>query len=157
MKSKSERKEGLWRRLRRGRESRGRFVDSHIAKAIAFQIRAMRMRAGWSQQELAEACGMTQNQISRLESSDYGRPSITTLKRIAKAFDVALIVRFAPFSELVDWTADLAAETLDVKNFSSDEIDSTPGDKTPEVPMRPVPRAVMPPRKSARPDTVRSR
>ncbi len=100
---------------------------------------------------------MTQNQISRLESSDYGRPSITTLKRIAKAFDVALIVRFAPFSELVDWTADLAAETLDVKNFSSDEIDSTPGDKTPEVPMRPVPRAVMPPRKSARPDTVRSR
>lgn len=48
---------------------------------------------------------MNQNAISRLENPNYGKPTITTLKRIATAFDVALVVRFVPISQLVDWVS----------------------------------------------------
>jgi hypothetical protein len=48
---------------------------------------------------------MTQHAISRLESQGYGKPTLTTLKRLAAAMDVGLIVRFVPFSELVDWVS----------------------------------------------------
>src|SRR5947209_2995232 len=75
----------LLQRLNRGRDARARFVESHLDKGIAFQLRALRDREEWSQQELAEKVGMTQNAISRLESSSYGKPTITTLKRLASA------------------------------------------------------------------------
>ena len=41
--------------------------------------------------------------ISRYENPDYGKYSISTLLELAAAFDVALAVRFVPFSELVEW------------------------------------------------------
>jgi transcriptional regulator with XRE-family HTH domain len=63
----------------------------------------MREREGWTQIELGDEVKMNQNSISRLENPFYGKHTITTLKRLARAFDVALVVRFAPFSELVDW------------------------------------------------------
>jgi transcriptional regulator with XRE-family HTH domain len=65
----------------------------------------MRERDGLTQEELAEKVGMNQNAIHRLENPNYGKPTITTLKRIAAAFDVALIVRFVPYSQLVDWVS----------------------------------------------------
>jgi transcriptional regulator with XRE-family HTH domain len=71
---------------------------------------------------------MNQNAISRLESVSYGKPTITTLKRLAAALDVALIVRFVPFSELVDWVSEtprtingLTTESLAVANFEIEE------------------------------------
>jgi transcriptional regulator with XRE-family HTH domain len=66
-----------------------------------YQIRAIRDHQELSQEKLAEMVGMNQNAISRLESPDRGRPTITTLKRLAKAFDVGLVVAFVPFSQLV--------------------------------------------------------
>jgi len=56
-----------------------------------------------SQADLACAAGMTQNNLSRLESPDYGKQTISSLKRIAEALDVALVVRFVPFSQYIDW------------------------------------------------------
>jgi transcriptional regulator with XRE-family HTH domain len=82
-----------------------RFVDSNVSKAIAFQTRAMREKEGWSQQALAEKIGSNQNAVYRAENPNYGKQTITTLKKIAGAFDVALIVRFVPFSELTDWVS----------------------------------------------------
>lgn len=49
--------------------------------------------------------GMNQNAISRLESPERGRPTITTLKRLAEAFDVALVVHFVPFSQHLKWVS----------------------------------------------------
>lgn len=48
---------------------------------------------------------MNQNAISRLESLDYGKPTLTTLKRLAAAMDVGLTVRLMPFSEMIDWVS----------------------------------------------------
>jgi transcriptional regulator with XRE-family HTH domain len=92
-------------RLKRGKRVRQQFVESNLSKGIAHQIRATRDKAGWSQERLAKEVGMNQNAISRLESSDYGRPTITTLKRVAASLDVGLVVRFVPFSEMIDWVS----------------------------------------------------
>ena len=121
-------REGLWSRLRRGPEARIRFVESHLSKNLAFQIRAMRDREGWSQQELAEKLGMNQNAISRIENPGYGKQTLTTLKRVASVFDVCLAVRFVPFTEMVDWVTGtphlnrgLRTENLAVPTFAMEE------------------------------------
>jgi hypothetical protein len=45
-----------------------------------------------------------QNNVSaRLENPNYGKHSLTTLKRIAATCDVALVVWFIPFGRLLDW------------------------------------------------------
>jgi transcriptional regulator with XRE-family HTH domain len=78
-------------------------VDAHIRNGVAFQIRAMRRERKWRQEDLANAIGSKPTQITRIENPNYGSHTIATLRRIAAAFDVALIVRFAPLSELVRW------------------------------------------------------
>jgi transcriptional regulator with XRE-family HTH domain len=101
----SSSRRSLIQRLKRGPQVRARFVESNISKALAFQIRSLRDQAGWSQQSLAEKIGSNQNAVYRAENPNYGKQTITTLKKIAAAFDVALVVRFVPFSELVDWVS----------------------------------------------------
>ncbi|MGH9682224.1 MAG: helix-turn-helix domain-containing protein [Candidatus Acidiferrales bacterium] len=121
-------KMSLIRRLRRGREARAQFVSSHLDKTIAFQLRAIRDEQNLSQEKLAEMVGMNQNAISRLESEWYGKPTIRTLKRLAAALDVALVVRFVPFGQLVDWVSGtpfvdegLSTDSLAVPNFEEEE------------------------------------
>lgn len=46
---------------------------------------------------------MTPNNLSRLEDPDYGKHTLRSLKRIAEALDVGLVVRFVPFSQYIDW------------------------------------------------------
>ncbi len=75
-------------------------MESHVNKTVAFQIRSL--RGDLTQEQMTEKVGMNQNAISRLENPYYGKATITTLKRIATAFDVGLIVQFVPFSELVN-------------------------------------------------------
>lgn len=78
-------------------------VSSNLDKGIAFQIRATRSARGWTQSQLAKETGMTPNNVSRIESEDYGKQTLTSLKRVAEALDVALVVRFVPFSQYIDW------------------------------------------------------
>jgi len=63
---------------------------------IAGQIYDMRTRAGLSQAELAERVGTTQSVISRLEDADYEGHSLNMLRRIARALNCRLEVRFVP-------------------------------------------------------------
>ena len=78
---------------------------------------------------------MNQNMIYRLENPSYGRATISTLKRIAAVFDVALVVRFVPFSQLIDWVTGtpfedkgLSPEALAVPGFSDVRLGSIPQD-----------------------------
>ena len=71
---------------------------------------------------------MPQNAISRLESPDYGRPTLTTLRRLATALDVGLVVHFVPFSQLIDWVSGtprvdrgLSTGSLAVPSFEEEE------------------------------------
>jgi transcriptional regulator with XRE-family HTH domain len=131
----SNSRNSLIQRLRRGKAARAKFVESNVSKAIAFQTRALRDKEGWSQQSLAEKIGSNQNAIYRAENPNYGKQTITTLKKIAAAFDVALVVRFVRFSELIDWVSNtprivegLDASALAVATFNVEEEAGVFGD-----------------------------
>jgi transcriptional regulator with XRE-family HTH domain len=98
-------RESLIRRLNRGREARAKFVESHLNKSVAFQIRALRDREGWTQVDFAKKLGIehANNVSARLENPEYGKHTLRTLKNIAATCDVGLVVWFVPFSRLVDW------------------------------------------------------
>lgn len=105
------------------KDYRDALVSAEISKRLAAQIRMMRVdpTRNWSQAELgARAGGIAQETISVLESPHYGRYSLQTLKRLASAYDVALIVSFAPFSELVDRIINLTPEALAVPSAAHD-------------------------------------
>jgi transcriptional regulator with XRE-family HTH domain len=118
----------LLNRVRRSKESRKRLVDSNLSKGIAYQIKAMRDAQNITQADLARESGMTPNNLSRLESPDYGKQTISSLKRIADALDVAIVVRFVPFSQYIDWLSGttrfdegLTAKALAVPSFNEEE------------------------------------
>lgn len=101
-------KKGLIERIRRGKKARANLVSSNLDKGIAFQIRAIRDEQGLTQANLAREVGMTQNNLSRLEDETYGKHTLNSLKRIAEALDVALVVRLVPFSQYIDWLSGTA-------------------------------------------------
>ena len=103
------------------KEYRTAFVDAMIRTGIAFQIKALRKREPWSQKELGENVNTPQNVISRYENPDYGGFTLKTLQRLASAFDVALIVKFATFGELIRLTEDRSPEVLAVSSFSKEQ------------------------------------
>lgn len=113
-------KQELWESLQ-DKGARDAFAASHLSNNIGAQIFSMREARGWSQEKLADEVGMAQPRISLLEGG-YERYSLTTLKRIASTFDVAVVVRFVPFSELVDWVGDLSEERLAPVEFANDNL-----------------------------------
>ena len=96
------------------------YLAAHIKELLANQIRLTREQRGWTQAQLGERAGMAQERISLLEDADYKGMTLKTLRRLAEAFDSALIVRFAPFSELLEWVEQLGPEQLVVPEFEHD-------------------------------------
>lgn len=90
----------------KNKEFRKYFATDTIG--IAFQMRAMRFMRKWTQKELSRRSGIAQSRISLFEGPSYENYSVATLKKLANAFDVALIVRFAPISELIEYNAELS-------------------------------------------------
>jgi transcriptional regulator with XRE-family HTH domain len=104
----------------RNRKYREGFVSSHLASNIAAQISLMRAGRSLSQDELAELAGMKQSRISLMENPSYEGFNINTLRRLAAALDVALIVRFVPYGELLGWAINLDEEQLNPASFDHD-------------------------------------
>lgn len=105
----------------KSKKYREAFVREHITQGIAFQIRATREERGWSQNELGAKAEMKQVLISRYEDPDYGKYTLRTLMKLANAFDVALVVRFAPFDQLAGWVSEMTSADLAVPRFDQDE------------------------------------
>lgn len=103
------------------KDYRDAFVDESVKTGIAFQTRALRLNEGWSQKELGEKAGKPQNVISRIEDPDYGNFTIRTLLDLASAFDVALLVRFVSFGQLMQQLKDVSPEALAVPNFKKEQ------------------------------------
>ncbi|MFT4036838.1 MAG: helix-turn-helix transcriptional regulator [Thermomicrobiales bacterium] len=103
------------------REYRELFVAEEIATGLPMQVLAMRRDRGWSQDELARRAGVSLETIQQLEQLDSGASfPVDLLQRLAAAFDVALVVRFEPYSRLVDWAANLAPTDMAVPAFDDD-------------------------------------
>jgi transcriptional regulator with XRE-family HTH domain len=129
------------------REYRDAYVAATVRNGVAFQIRAMRESRGWDQKKLATKMGNENLQpiVSRYENPDYGRFTVSSLLDLAKAFDVGLVVRFAPFSELINRDEELSAISLDVASYAKEQLAApiTPG--AVQLPLAGVVRAIGPP------------
>ncbi len=58
--------------------------------SLSDYIREMRKRKDWSQRDLATASGISNAEISRIESGKRKEPSPSVLKAISKALDVSM-------------------------------------------------------------------
>ena len=54
------------------------------------KVLALRKKAGWSQQKLAEKAGLSYNMITKIEQGVAKQPTIQTVMKIAKAFHISL-------------------------------------------------------------------
>ena len=63
------------------------------AYELGVLVRESRITAGITQTELAQRTGMSQPAIARLESGGT-EPTIATLRRVANALDIELVVEF---------------------------------------------------------------
>ena len=127
--STSSVREQLIESLKTSKEYRHSFVEEKIRTGLAAQIKAIREQrdGGLTQTRFAEMLGKSQSWVARLEDPNEAPPTLSTLLQVAYAFDVDLEVRFAPFSELVDWLSGaphwipgLSSETLAVEDFQHD-------------------------------------
>ena len=104
------------------KEYREALAIEHVNTTLAIQIRKMRESKPWRQSDLANRLGKHQETISQWENPDYGRHSITTLKALASTFDVALLVKFIPFSELVEDMVNLSETRLSPPSFGEEQF-----------------------------------
>lgn len=100
---------------------RNLFIAGEIKRTIPFQMRALRGARGMSQADLATAAETQQSVISRIENRGAANLSIKTLLKLAEVFDVALVVRFEPIDNLIDWVDRLSPDVMS-PNTSEDVI-----------------------------------
>lgn len=116
-----KRKQRLLEALK-NKEYRDEYISAGVDVGIAFQIRALRKQQKpkpWTQTELANRAKMKQPRIHELEDPSKS-PTLSTLKALANAFEVGLLVKFVPISELVKHELNLSSDSLDVLSFEQD-------------------------------------
>ncbi len=116
---------GFLGRLRREFQDRGyrhAYIDDFLNASIATQIKALRERIGVTQVKLAGLARMKQSRISALENVNYSAWSINTLRRLARVFDVALVVRFESFGERMKEIDRFDPVALAVPSFKEDPL-----------------------------------
>ena len=109
----------LWQKFK-SRRYREAFVDAHLSSTIAAQIQTMRLDREMTQVDLAERCNMKQSRISVLEDPENTSLSVATLKRVAAAFNVALIIRFVPYSAVARWASGTGKNKFSVQSFDEE-------------------------------------
>lgn len=107
-------------RLKKSKQHRAAYVSSQINIGVPFQIRALRKQRKWDQKTLAKEAGMAQPRISAMENAGDEGFRLDTLQRLANAFDVALIVRFAPFGDLIRWSDKFSPDDFSVPSFEEE-------------------------------------
>ena len=96
------------------------YAEEFLNTSIATQIKILREQRGWTQSDLATKSGMKQSRISLLENINYDRWSITTLKKLANAFDLALAVSFESFTDRIRDIERFNRDTLERKSRMDD-------------------------------------
>jgi len=115
--SKSMEKSFLALKSHKAREA---YVEAELVNGLAHQIRIIRQQRGLTQKQLAEKLGTTQTTVSRLEDPSYGRYSMRSLLALSKVFDVALFVRYMPFSKFMPATWDTRPEHFEAIGYEDE-------------------------------------
>lgn len=75
---------------------------------LAKSIIEYRLRKKMTQEDIAHKAGIPQSTVSRIERLTHGLPKLATLKKIAEALDVKLVIKLEPKVTIGKYT--LAAE-----------------------------------------------
>jgi transcriptional regulator with XRE-family HTH domain len=97
------------------------FINEILCAKIATQIKVLREQNNWKQEDLAKEAHLTQETISRMENVNYSSWRISSLKKLAKAFDLALHVSFENFSTELNSITNIDRESLE-RTSRNDEI-----------------------------------
>jgi len=85
--------------LKKARKRRG-FKSAYQALAVEYAVAnemlAARVRAGLTQETVASRMGTSKSTVSRLESAGKHAPSLTSLKKYAKAVGCKVEIRLVP-------------------------------------------------------------
>jgi transcriptional regulator with XRE-family HTH domain len=113
-------KEGLAEKFK-NKEYRDAFVAEQIFSRLPLKIRSIREDQELTQRQLGELADMAQTWVSKLEDPNYGKLTISTLLKLASAFDVGLHIDFVPFSKVLDGAMRLRSESFCVLKFADDK------------------------------------
>jgi len=103
-------------------EYRHAYADECLNTMIATQIKVLREQQHMTQTALAKKAGMKQPRLSVLEDASYNSWSISTLRRLARAFDLTLRVSFESFTGFILDFESLGRETLERTPFNDDPL-----------------------------------
>lgn len=110
-------------RLFHDKETRYGYVDDFLDSFLSMQIRVLRESRNWTQTQLGEKAVMKQTRISLLESMNYSDWSLDVLRRLAKAFDLRLVVKFEDFGSFIqEYFDDFDRESLKRRSFDEDAV-----------------------------------
>lgn len=84
-------------------EFRALFNEWQIRYSISNQVKQLRNKAGWTIETLANKTGLCFQTLVRIENllNYKAFPKVESLVKIASAFDVALIIRFVSWAEML--------------------------------------------------------
>lgn len=103
-------------------EARRQYAEELLDSYIALQIKTLRLERGWTQRELADRAGKRQSQISAMEQTDFSSWKVSTLRKLADAFDLALVVRFESFGNFLHEALDVSRSALERPSYEDDPI-----------------------------------
>jgi len=106
----------------RDKETRDTYCDEFLNAQIATQIKVLREQQGLTQAALAELAKMAPERISVLEDINYSSWTINVLRRLARAFDLRLSVKFEAFGSFLPEFETFSRETLERLEFNDDPV-----------------------------------
>ena len=116
---------GLWEKLSKSIDYRHSYMETFLDSQIAIQIQVLRRQRRMTQTELARALGTRQSAVSELENVDHGSWTLSTLKKLARVFDVGLVVKFVPFRQMAADAETFSEDELRVPSFEEDGEDGS--------------------------------
>jgi transcriptional regulator with XRE-family HTH domain len=100
---------------------RDAYVGSHIDQGLAYQIKALRDQRNWTQEKLAKELGLkSQSAVVRYEDPSYGKLSLSKIKQLGSIFDVAVLIKFVPYSRFLSEIENTSAKAFHAINFESE-------------------------------------
>jgi hypothetical protein len=107
-------------RLIADRDFRADYIRAKLDVLIPSQLRALRMRENKTQPELAQMADMKQSRISAMETPGLVNFNRETLVRMAATHSVGMVIKFVPFSEMLEWENEYSQDSFDVVQLAND-------------------------------------
>ena len=107
-------------KLKANFQARAAYIQAKVGTLVPSQIRALRLKSKMGRQaDLAKAAHMHQSRISMFETPG-ANPTLSTLSVIAAALNVGLVVKFVPFSEMLNWENGFSQDSFSVTGLDED-------------------------------------